>query len=86
METQLIHANLEILADIMKSFSQAELQGHKEVNIVREKVCKFCVRYWRVHDLLVVHHSNVKFIQDHSALTNPTVELHCILLTLTLLL
>ena len=45
METQLIHANLEILADIMKSFSQAELQGHKEVNIFIEKFYKFCVRY-----------------------------------------
>ena len=33
METQLIHANIEILADIMQSFAQVELQGHKEVSI-----------------------------------------------------
>ncbi|XP_072048997.1 sorting nexin-8-like isoform X2 [Amphiura filiformis] len=36
METQLIHANIEILADIMKAFAQAELQGHKELHQVWE--------------------------------------------------
>lgn len=31
METQLVHANIDILAEVLQALAKTELQGHKEV-------------------------------------------------------